>query len=82
MPEILACGELVAADLAELVDKYLPGSHALNINQPVSVDTGAAIRHGIFKGLNEDGAMILIQEDGTEITIYAGDVRATNHQEK
>ncbi len=57
-------------------------THALNINQPVSVDTGAAIRHGIFKGLNEDGAMIMIQESGAEITIYAGDVRATNHQEK
>ena len=32
LPEILACGELVAADLAELVDKYVPGSHALSVN--------------------------------------------------
>ena len=32
LPEILACAELVAADLAELVDKYVPGSHALSVN--------------------------------------------------
>ncbi len=32
LPEILACAELVAADLAQLVDKYVPGSHALSVN--------------------------------------------------
>ena len=37
LPEILACAELVAADLAELVDKYVPGSHALSVNNFKSV---------------------------------------------
>lgn len=32
LPEILACAELVAADMAQLVDKYVPGSHALSVN--------------------------------------------------
>ena len=32
LPEILACGELIAHDLARLVNKYVPGSHALTVN--------------------------------------------------
>ena len=32
LPEILACAELVAADLAQLVDKYVPGSHAISVD--------------------------------------------------
>jgi predicted GTPase len=32
LPEILTCGELVAHDLAELVEKYIPGSHMLVVN--------------------------------------------------
>ncbi len=32
LPEILACAELVAADLAQLVEKYVPGSHAISVN--------------------------------------------------
>ena len=31
IPEILACAELAAADLNELVQKYLPGSHMLRV---------------------------------------------------
>jgi predicted GTPase len=31
IPEILACAELAAADLDELVQKYIPGSHMLRI---------------------------------------------------
>ena len=55
-------------------------SKALNLGKAVSVDTGRAIRQGIFKGLDEDGAMILVQQNNTEITIHAGDVRV--HQTK
>jgi predicted GTPase len=32
LPEILACVELVAQDLTELVGKYVPGSHLIRIN--------------------------------------------------
>jgi len=32
IPEILACGELIAHDLARLVNKYVPGSHAITVN--------------------------------------------------
>jgi predicted GTPase len=32
LPEILACGELIAHDLARLVNKYVPGSHAITVN--------------------------------------------------
>ena len=32
LPEILTCGELVAHDLTELVEKYIPGSHMLVVN--------------------------------------------------
>jgi len=32
LPEILACGELVSHDLAILVEKYVPGSHLLTVN--------------------------------------------------
>lgn len=32
LPEILACGELIAHDLSRLVNKYVPGSHALTVN--------------------------------------------------
>lgn len=32
LPEILACAELVAADLAQLVDRYIPGSHAISVD--------------------------------------------------
>jgi len=31
VPEILACGELVAHDLTKLVDSYVPGSHLLTV---------------------------------------------------
>ena len=31
MPEILAVVELAAHDLAEMVDRYLPGGHLLTI---------------------------------------------------
>lgn len=31
LPEILACGELVAHDLTALVNKYVPGSHLLSV---------------------------------------------------
>jgi BirA family transcriptional regulator, biotin operon repressor / biotin---[acetyl-CoA-carboxylase] ligase len=55
--------------------KFAWESKALNLGKTVSVDTGRAIRQGIFKGLDDDGAMILLQSDNTEITIHAGDVR-------
>jgi BirA family transcriptional regulator, biotin operon repressor / biotin---[acetyl-CoA-carboxylase] ligase len=55
--------------------KFAWESKALNLGKAVSVDTGRAIRQGIFKGLDNDGAMILMQSDNTEITIHAGDVR-------
>jgi predicted GTPase len=32
VPELLAVGELVAHDLAEMVDQYVPGSHVMTIN--------------------------------------------------
>jgi predicted GTPase len=32
LPEILACVELVASDLSALVDKYVPGSHLIRLN--------------------------------------------------
>jgi len=32
LPEILACGELIAHDMSKLVDQYIPGSHALTVN--------------------------------------------------
>jgi len=32
VPEILACGELVSKDLALLVEKYIPGSHLMTVN--------------------------------------------------
>ncbi|WP_088252468.1 GTPase family protein [Fimbriiglobus ruber] len=32
LPEILACGELIAHDMNKLVDKYVPGSHLLTVN--------------------------------------------------
>jgi predicted GTPase len=32
VPELLAVGELVAHDLAEMVDQYVPGSHLMTIN--------------------------------------------------
>ena len=32
LPEILACGELVAHDLTTLVNKYVPGSHLLSVS--------------------------------------------------
>jgi predicted GTPase len=32
LPEILACGELVAHDLTRLVNKYVPASHLLTVN--------------------------------------------------
>ncbi len=57
--------------------KFAWESKALNLGKKLSVDTGQAIRQGIFKGLSDDGAMILIQPDNTEITIHAGDVRVT-----
>ncbi|HET6575524.1 MAG TPA: GTPase [Fimbriiglobus sp.] len=31
LPEVLACGELVAHDLTALVNKYVPGSHLLTV---------------------------------------------------
>lgn len=55
--------------------KFAWESKALNLGKMLSVDIGTAIRHGMFKGLNDDGAMILVQADNTEITIHAGDVR-------
>jgi BirA family transcriptional regulator, biotin operon repressor / biotin---[acetyl-CoA-carboxylase] ligase len=55
--------------------KFSWESKALNLGKVVSVDTGRAIRQGIFKGLGDDGAMIILQPDNTEITIHAGDVR-------
>ncbi len=60
--------------------KFAWESKALNLGKSVSVDTGRAMRQGIFKGLDDDGAMILIKPDNTEITIHAGDVRV--HQTK
>lgn len=57
-------------------------SKALNLGKKLSVDTGQAIRQGIFKGLSDDGAMILVQSDNTEITIHAGDVRVAPETEK
>ena len=57
--------------------KFAWESKALNLGKKLSVDIGHAIRQGIFKGLNDDGAMILVQSDNTEITIHAGDVRVT-----
>jgi predicted GTPase len=32
LPEILACGELVSHDLTKLVDRYIPGSHIMSVN--------------------------------------------------
>ncbi len=32
MPEVLACGELVAHDLTRMVDQYVPGSHVLSLS--------------------------------------------------
>ena len=55
--------------------KFAWESKALNLGKAVSVDTGRAIRQGTFKGLDDDGAMILLQSDSTQITIHAGDVR-------
>ena len=57
--------------------KFAWESKALNLGQKLSVDIGTAIRQGIFKGLNDDGAMILVQSDNTEITIHAGDISVT-----
>ena len=57
--------------------KFAWESKALNLGKKLSVDTGQATRQGIFKGLNDDGAMILIQADNTEITIHAGDASVT-----
>lgn len=44
LPEILACGELVAHDLAMLVEKYVPGSHLITIDdyKRVRIATDAA----------------------------------------
>ena len=39
LPEILACGELVAQDMAKLVDEYVPGSHLLSVNDLKRVRT-------------------------------------------
>ncbi len=61
--------------------KFAWEASALNLGKNLSVDIGTAIRQGIFKGLNDDGAMILRQLDGTEITIHAGDVRVTQPKE-
>lgn len=61
--------------------KFAWESKALNLGKVVSVDTGRAIRQGIFKGLGDDGAMILTQSDNTEITIHAGDVRVQKTKE-
>ena len=45
VPEILACGELVAHDLTKIVDAYVPGSHLLTVNDwkrlRTAVDTAA-----------------------------------------
>ena len=60
--------------------KFAWESKALNLGKAVSVDTGRAIRQGTFKGLDDDGAMILLQSDNTQITIHAGDIRV--HQTK
>jgi BirA family transcriptional regulator, biotin operon repressor / biotin---[acetyl-CoA-carboxylase] ligase len=60
--------------------KFAWESKALNLGKAVSVDTGRAIRQGTFKGLDDDGAMILLQSDNTQSTIHAGDVRV--HQTK
>jgi hypothetical protein len=32
LPEILTCGELVSHDMTRLVEKYVPGSHLLSVN--------------------------------------------------
>ena len=56
--------------------------YAANIGQVLSVDTGQMIRQGTFKGLSDEGAMILSQADGTEIAIHAGDVRPAATQEQ
>jgi BirA family transcriptional regulator, biotin operon repressor / biotin---[acetyl-CoA-carboxylase] ligase len=61
--------------------KFAWESSALNLGKSVSVDTGRAIRQGTFKGLDDDGAMILMQSDDTEIKIHAGDVRVHQSNE-
>ena len=39
LPEILACGELVSHDLAKLVERYVPGSHLMSVNDYKRVRT-------------------------------------------
>jgi predicted GTPase len=41
LPEILACVELVAQDLTELVGKYVPGSHLIRLNDLGQVQRAA-----------------------------------------
>ena len=62
--------------------KFAWESKALNLGRTVSVDTGRAIRQGLFKGLDDDGAMILIAADGIQFTIHAGDISITPQTEK
>ena len=57
--------------------KFAWESKALNLGKKLSVDIGTAMRQGTFKGLDDDGAMILISAEGTKFTIHAGDVRVT-----
>jgi len=41
LPELMACAELIAHDLAKLVDQYVPGGHVLTVNNFRAVRTAA-----------------------------------------
>ena len=63
--------EIISSNAQAILPSWL--SHCTMLNKQISVSTNGSIISGVVKGLSREGGLIL-QSDGSEQTLYAGDV--------